>query len=73
MKQRDILVFTFGAILGTVGAILLAPSSGRNTIDQLVSRIKKQKPGNELSNRNLYNISELSEDVKELERLKAEG
>ena len=73
MKQRDILVFTFGAILGTVGAILLAPSSGRNTIDLLTSRIKKQKPGNELSNRNLYNISELSEDVKELERLKAEG
>jgi gas vesicle protein len=73
MKQRDILAFTFGAIIGTVGALLLAPDSGKNTMNQLVSKIKKQKPGNEISNRNLYNLSELSEDVQVLERLKAEG
>jgi hypothetical protein len=51
----------------------LAPSSGKNTIDQLISKLKKQQPGNELSNRNLYSLSEISDDVKELERLKAEG
>jgi gas vesicle protein len=73
MKQRDILAFTLGAIVGTVGAILLAPSSGKNTIDQLVSKIKKEKASNEISNRNLYNLSEISENTDVLERLKAEG
>jgi gas vesicle protein len=73
MKQRDILAFTLGAIIGTVGALLLAPDSGKSTMNQLVNKIKKQKPGNEISNRNLYNLSEISDDINVLERLKAEG
>ena len=73
MKQKNILVFTLGAILGTVGAILLSPTSGKDMIAQLTNRVKKQQPDTDMSNLNLYNISELSEDVEVLEKLKAEG
>lgn len=70
MRQKDILAFTLGAIIGGIAGILLAPSSGKSMLDTLVSRIKKQPATNELSNRNLYSISEIAEGVEELEKLK---
>ncbi|HYG39409.1 MAG TPA: YtxH domain-containing protein [Cytophagales bacterium] len=71
MRQQDILAFTLGAIAGAAVGLLLAPQSGKSTIDRLVNRIKKQPVTNELSNRNLYALSDISQDAAELAKLKS--